>query len=186
MEVNRGIGILTGISILLSRRRQYTASCSCCDLFLHSFRSQRTGRAPQGLCRNQKAMICPISKRSLRHPSLNSPPSSRLVSPSLPSLPGWQRQSLYLPQHASKQAPRQVALRHALLPPSATKKAECQNQVSQDCLKSRTGRTGCLFLYEVQISARKPPKATLDLAALRALYCNFFADNFVFTDHKKL
>jgi len=29
----------------------------------------------------------------------------------LPSLPGWQRQSLYLPQYASKQAPRQVALR---------------------------------------------------------------------------
>jgi hypothetical protein len=28
----------------------------------------------------------------------------------LPSLPGWQRQSLYLPQHASEQAPRQVAL----------------------------------------------------------------------------
>ncbi len=27
-------------------------------------------------------MICPISKRFLRHPSLNSPPSSRLVSPS--------------------------------------------------------------------------------------------------------
>jgi hypothetical protein len=27
----------------------------------------------------------------------------------LPSLPGWQRQILYLPQHASKQAPRQVA-----------------------------------------------------------------------------
>jgi hypothetical protein len=29
----------------------------------------------------------------------------------LPSLPGWQWQSLYLPQYASKQAPRQVALR---------------------------------------------------------------------------
>ena len=51
-----------GISILLSRRRQYTASWRSCDLFLHSFQSQRTGRARQSLCQNQKAMICPISK----------------------------------------------------------------------------------------------------------------------------
>jgi hypothetical protein len=29
----------------------------------------------------------------------------------LPSLPGWQRQSLYLPQYATKQAPRQMAFR---------------------------------------------------------------------------
>jgi hypothetical protein len=55
--------IITGISILLSRRRQYIASCRCCDLFLHSFQSQRTGRAWQSLCQNRKAMICPISKR---------------------------------------------------------------------------------------------------------------------------
>ena len=56
-------------------------------------------------------MICPISKRFLRHPSLNSPPSSRLVSPSLPRLSGWQRQSQNPPQHTSEQALRQMALR---------------------------------------------------------------------------
>jgi hypothetical protein len=54
---------------LFSRRRQYIASFRCCDLFLHSFQSQRTGRARQSLCQNQKAMICPISKRFLRHSS---------------------------------------------------------------------------------------------------------------------
>ena len=79
--------VLAGIFILLSRRRQYTASCRYCDLFLHSFQSQRTGRARQGLCQNPKAMICPISKRFLRHPSLNSPPSSRLVSPGCRAYP---------------------------------------------------------------------------------------------------
>jgi hypothetical protein len=57
------------------------------DLFLYSFQGQRTGRARQGLCPNQMAMICPISKRSHRHPSLNSPPSSRLVSPSCRAYP---------------------------------------------------------------------------------------------------
>jgi hypothetical protein len=34
----------------------------------------------------------------------------------LPSLPGWQRQSLYLPQYASKQAPLQVARLAATVP----------------------------------------------------------------------
>ena len=72
---------------MLVRRRQYTASCRCCDLFLHSFQSQRTGRARQSLCRNQKAMICPISKRFLRYLSFNPPPSSRLVSPSCRAYP---------------------------------------------------------------------------------------------------
>jgi len=55
--------------------------------FLHSFQGQRPGRARQGLCRDQKAMIYRISKRFLGHPSLNSPPSSSLVSPSCRASP---------------------------------------------------------------------------------------------------
>jgi hypothetical protein len=55
-------------------------------------------------------MICPISKRFLRHFFVNF--SSVLIGFAfLPSLPGRQRPSLYPPQYASEQAPRQVALR---------------------------------------------------------------------------
>ena len=80
--------------------------------FLHWFQSQRPGRAPQGLCRDQEALICPISKRFLGHFFVNPPPPSRLVSPGC-RLSGWQRQTLHLPpQHASKQAPREMA-RHS-------------------------------------------------------------------------
>ena len=58
-------------------------------------------------------MICPISKRFLGHFFVNSPPPSRLVSPGSRGLSDWQRQTLHPPpQHASKQAPREMA-RHS-------------------------------------------------------------------------
>ncbi len=69
---------------------------------MHSFQSQRTGRARQSLCQNQKAMICLISKRFLGHYFFN--PNVLIVFASLPSLSNWQWQSLHPPQHASKQA----------------------------------------------------------------------------------
>ena len=39
----------TGISILLCRRRQYTASCGCRNRLLHSLQSQKAGRPAEPL-----------------------------------------------------------------------------------------------------------------------------------------
>jgi hypothetical protein len=44
-----------------------------------------------------------------RTPVLQLPSVVQIGFAFLPSLPGWQRQNLYLPQYASKQAPRQMA-----------------------------------------------------------------------------
>ena len=49
-------------------------------IVLHWFHGQRPRRVQQGLCRDQEAMTCPISKRFLGHFFVN-PPTSRLVSP---------------------------------------------------------------------------------------------------------
>jgi hypothetical protein len=79
--------VLTGTSILsLGSKRIYQRWPPPATI-LNPFQDHSPGRARQDLCRNQKAMICPISKRFLRHPSLNSPPSSRLVSPACRAYP---------------------------------------------------------------------------------------------------
>ena len=105
-----GLIPLTGISVLPFGCEPIYPICLRSRSFLHWFQGQRPGRAPHGLCRDQKAMICPISKRFLGHFFVN--PSSVLIGFAfLPRLSGWQRQSLHPPQHASEQAPRQMALR---------------------------------------------------------------------------
>jgi hypothetical protein len=75
-------GTPSGISILLSRRREYTVDFYGFGLPLQSFQKQRTGRPGQCPCLNQKSHDMldfePISRT--RSPD-NSPPSSRLVSP---------------------------------------------------------------------------------------------------------
>ena len=55
-------------------------------------------------------MIRPISQLSFRHLSRQLPSVVQIGFASLPSLPGWQLQCLHAPQHASEQAPRQMAL----------------------------------------------------------------------------
>ena len=50
---------------MLSRRRQYIASCRCGNLFLYLSQSQRTGCARQSLCQNKKSVICPALRVSV-------------------------------------------------------------------------------------------------------------------------
>jgi len=54
-------------SSCLSAAKQFIPVCLRSQYFLHWFQSQRPGRAPHGICRNPKAMICPIPKRFLGH-----------------------------------------------------------------------------------------------------------------------
>src|ERR1039458_8271116 len=72
---------LPGISILLVLRRKNTPLSARLATFSHSFQRQSPLPAPRVLCPGQKALICLISKRFLGHFFVNSPPSSRLVSP---------------------------------------------------------------------------------------------------------
>ena len=79
--------------------------------FPNSFQSQRAGRDRQSLCQNQEAMTCLIWNPLHGHLPRQLLSVVQFGFAFLPSLPGWQRQSLNLPQYAYKQAPRQVALR---------------------------------------------------------------------------
>ena len=88
---------------------QYTPSCVRSPSFLHPFQRQSPERARLGRLWNQRAMICPISKHLVGHLPRELPSSVQIGFASLPRLPGWQRQSLHAPQHASEQAPRHMA-----------------------------------------------------------------------------
>ena len=61
-------------------------------IFLHPFSTQSPGSARLGRLRDPKGMICPISKHSFGHFSLNRL-VIRIGFASLPRLSGWQRQS---------------------------------------------------------------------------------------------
>ena len=78
--------------------------------FLHFSRGQGSGRVRQDLCPDQKPRFSPF-----RSTFSGTPPSTFFVIQigfaCLPNLPSWQRQSLHPPQHPSKQALREVALR---------------------------------------------------------------------------
>ena len=102
-------------------------------------------------------MICPISKRFLRHPSLNSPPSSRLVSPGCRAYPVYNgRVSLALagfgyrhPRGASP-ADKYIAYRNAM-----RKFAEAcgTNGTKPDVLA-----LDAFFLMRSKLSEKKPVK----------------------------
>ena len=65
---------------------------------------------PTLLLRVRKSLEVPHFKQFPRHLSVPFPPSPGLVPLRRRTLSGWHRQTLNPPHHASKQAPRQMAL----------------------------------------------------------------------------
>ncbi len=63
--------MLAGASILLSRRRLCPASCRCCDLFLQSLQSQRTGRVRLAFARTKRPS--PGDPREFKEVDIDSP-----------------------------------------------------------------------------------------------------------------
>ena len=78
--------------------------------FFHPERLQRPRKGPTLLLRVRKSLEVPHFKQFLRHLSVPFPPSPGLVPLRRRTLSGWHRQTLNPPHHASKQAPRQMAL----------------------------------------------------------------------------
>ena len=78
--------------------------------FFHPERLQRPRKGPTLLLRVRKSLEVPHFKQFPRHPSVPFPPSPGLVPLRRRTLSGWHRQTLNPPHHASKQAPRQMAL----------------------------------------------------------------------------
>jgi len=88
VPMNPAALVFSGISILpLGCELIYPPCCLRRQSFLHPFQGQRAGRAWLGRLRAPKTTICTISKRFHGHLSLNSPPSSRLVSPGCRAYP---------------------------------------------------------------------------------------------------
>jgi hypothetical protein len=71
--------------------------------FLHSFQSQRTGRARQAFPWDQKAMFAPFRSDLLDTSPFNSS-VVQIAFVSVPCLSGLQRQTLHPPRHASQGA----------------------------------------------------------------------------------
>ena len=78
--------------------------------FFHPERLQRPRKGPTLLLRVRKSLEVPHFKQFPRHLSVPFPPSPGLVPLRRRTLSGWHRQTLNPPHHASKQAPRQMAL----------------------------------------------------------------------------
>jgi hypothetical protein len=77
---------------------------------LHPFQGRGPGVARQGLCRDQKAIHLPHFEAILWTPPRQLPAVIQIGFAWLPRLSGWLWHSLHPPQHASNQAPRQIAL----------------------------------------------------------------------------
>src|ERR1035437_9687284 len=96
-----GFFYLTGISILLVRRRKNTPPSARLVSFFTFVPTAKTLSSQQVLCPGQKAMTWLISNPFHGHLPRQLPSVVQIGFALLPRLPGWQRQTLHPPQHAS-------------------------------------------------------------------------------------
>src|ERR1035437_1938276 len=111
--MNFGIAIysLSGISILLARPPENILPSARLATFFAFVPTAKTLSSAQVLCPGQKAMTCLISNPFHGHLPRQLPSVVQIGFAWLPHLSYWQRQCLPAPQHASKQAPREMAPR---------------------------------------------------------------------------
>ncbi len=100
-----------GISILLARPPENIRPSARLATFFAFVPTAKTLSSPQVLCPGQKAVTCLISNPFHGHLPRQLPSVVQIGFALLPRLPGWQGQTLHPPQHASEQAPREMALR---------------------------------------------------------------------------